>query len=87
MGFHREYLNNEMRVANYACVGGFNLERVIDDFILLVRLLYRHELSYFIFLVLANLRGSMHIMSCAGYYSIIFSLTLAILCVVLLRRQ
>jgi hypothetical protein len=29
----REYLEKEMKDANYSCVGGFDLERFIDDFI------------------------------------------------------
>eukprot|EP00053_Salpingoeca_punica_P011898 m.106094 g.106094 ORF g.106094 m.106094 type:complete len:1271 (-) comp15807_c0_seq2:863-4675(-) len=29
----REYLEKELRSGDYACVGGFNLERVIDDFV------------------------------------------------------
>ena len=34
----REYLAKEMdQGANYSCVGGFDLERVLDDFVFMVR--------------------------------------------------
>lgn len=29
----REYLEKEMAQADYSCAGGFDLERVIDDFV------------------------------------------------------
>ena len=32
----REYLAKEFADADYACVGGFDLERVIDDFVFMV---------------------------------------------------
>ena len=32
----REYLAKEMVACDYSAVGGFNLERVIDDFVFLV---------------------------------------------------
>jgi hypothetical protein len=33
----REYLAKEFGDADYSCVGGFDLERVIDDFVFMVR--------------------------------------------------
>jgi 5'-3' exonuclease len=35
----REYLQKEFGDGNFACVGGFNLERFIDDFVFMVRLI------------------------------------------------